>query len=195
MTDIEINDDILQDYTNAICRHSRIGADAVKTLLSNSERPAYPRQEIGAIQYAEILLEFVTLLLSFTDRCLFWVAIADKRLGVRFRDDLMDELVGRCISSAVDYCFFGLEEHPKEEYKKSCFRAHNARMEQYAKYEKCFAEKGEGTKDTLVWEFAKNVCEMVGRDHDIALLTMCAKVIVNAIKDVDSNSFIAKLLQ
>ena len=192
MTPKEINEDILQDYVNKVCHCSRIAADAVKIYLADIEKTKTSKQEFGAIAYAEVLLEFVTFFLHFTDRCLFWEVVAEGYMDVELRDDLMDELVERCISAGVDYCFFGLKEHAKQEYKKSGFKVHNTRMKEYSKYKKAFAEKDEGLKDTLFWEFSKNICRLVEREHDPILKNLCIKAAVDAFVDIDPKSLTKK---
>ena len=193
MTHQEINETILQDYVNKVSHRSRIAADAVKVYLADIEKTETSKHELGAISYAEVLLEFVTFFLHFTDRCLFWEVVAEGTAGVELRDDLMDELVERCISPGVDYCFFGLKEHAKQEYKKSSFKVHNTRMEEYSKYKKAFAEKNEGLKDTLFWEFSKNICRLVERQHDPILKNLCIKAAVDALIDIDPKSLAKKI--
>ena len=85
-----LNEDILKDYVNTICKHSRIASNALKIYLSSAEKPGRPEKELGVIEYAEVLLEFVTFFLHFTDRCLFWEGVAEDRIDVELRDDLMN---------------------------------------------------------------------------------------------------------
>lgn len=187
------NEDVLQDYVNKVCHRSRISADAIKIYLADLEKTETSKQEFGAIAYAEVLLEFVTFLLHFTDRCIFWESVAEGYIGLELRDNLMDELVERCINAGINYCFLGLEEHAKQEYKKSSFNVYNVRMEEYSKYKKHFPEKDEGSKGTLFWEFTKNICKLVGRDYDPALKMMCIRMNIEAIEDLDPKSFIKKV--
>ncbi|MDT8302798.1 MAG: hypothetical protein RQ760_15050, partial [Sedimentisphaerales bacterium] len=84
-------------------------------------------------------------------------------------------------------------EHAKQEYKKSSFKIHNTRMEEYSKYKKAFAEKDEGAKDTLFWEFSKNICRLVERQHNIGLKQLCIKVAVDALIDIDPKSLAKKI--
>ena len=112
--------------------------------------------------------------------------------GLELRDELMDELVERCINSAVDFCWFGLKEHAKQEYKKSSFNVHNTRMEEYSKYKITFAEKDEGAKGTLFWEFGKIVSSLVERPHNIGLMYLCTKVAGDALADIDPKSLAKK---
>jgi len=193
MTHQEINEIILQDYVNKVCHRSRIAADAVKVYLADIEKPETSKNELGAISYAEVLLEFVTFFLHFTDRCLFWDVVAEGSTGVKLRDDLMDELVERCINSAVDFCWFGLKEDAKQEYKKSSLKVYNIRMEKYSKCNKLFPEKNEGAKDTLFWEFSKNLCRLVERQHDPILKNLCIKAAVDALADIDPKSLTKKI--
>jgi len=189
----EINETILQDYVNKVCHHSHIAANAVKSYFAGIEKSKTSKQELGAISYAEVLLEFVTFFLHFTDRYLFCEFVSEGSAGIELRNNLMDELVERCISSGVDYCFFGLKEHAKQEYKKSSFKIHNTRMKEYSKYKKAFAEKNEGLKDTLFWEFSKNICRLVERQHNIGLKQLCIKVAVDALIDIDPKSLAKKI--
>ncbi|MDT8303997.1 MAG: hypothetical protein RQ760_21120, partial [Sedimentisphaerales bacterium] len=75
--------------------------------MANIEKTETSKHELGAISHAEVLLEFVTFFLHFTDRCLWGNFVAEGSTGLELRDELMDELVERCINSAVDFCWFG----------------------------------------------------------------------------------------
>ncbi|MBN2376696.1 MAG: hypothetical protein JXD22_09855 [Sedimentisphaerales bacterium] len=188
MTYQEINEIILQEYVNKVCHHSRIAADAVKIYLADIEETETSKQEFGAIAYAEILMDFITLFLHITDRFLFQEFAETGSTGLELRDELMDELVERCINSALDFCWFGFKEDVKQEYKKSSFMIHNARMKKYSKYKQLFAEKDEGLKDTLFWEFSKNICSLVENQHNIGLMQLCIKVAVDALAEIDPKS-------
>jgi len=192
MTHQEINETILQDYVNKVCHRSRIAAEAVKIYLADIDETETSKHELGAIAYAEVLTDFVTLFLHITDRFLFQEFAETGSTGLELRNELMDELVERCINSAVDFCWFGLKEHAKQEYKKSSFKVHNTRMEEYSKYKKPFAEKDEGAKSTLFWEFSKNICRLVEKQHNIGLMHLCIKVAVDALADIDPKSLAKK---
>jgi len=182
-----LKEDILQDYVYKLCKHSRIASEAVKIYLSDTEKPECPKKEISVTKYAGILLEFVYFYLHFTDRFAFILTEED------IRDALMTELEERCINSAIDFGFFGLPESPKEEIRKASFDCFNLRQAEYSRYKKNFAEKDEGYKDTLFWEFSKNIEGLVGREYDLSLKMMCIKVSVEAMGVLDPKSFIEKV--
>ena len=186
-------EDIIQDYSNKICHHSRIGADVIKNYLADLEKDETSKRELGATEYCEILLEFVFFLLHFTDRCIFWEIVGLGYMNEEERDILMMELEERCINSAVDYGFFGLAESPKHKIKDLSFENFNIRIKEYSKYKKNFPDKDEGLRDTLFWEFSKNVAKFVGREPDPVLKLICTKVAVGALVDLDPKSSIKKL--
>ena len=179
-----LKENILQDYVNKLCKHSRIASDAVKIYLSDADKPERSKEELSIAKYAEVLLEFVYFYLHFTDRFAFIQMEED------IRDALMTELEEGCINSAIDFGFFGLPENPKEEIRKASFDSFGFRQAEYSRYKKTFAEKDEGYKDTLFWEFSKNIEGLVGREHDIGLKMMCIRISVEAIGDLDPKSFI-----
>jgi len=186
-------EDIVQDYANKICLHSRIGADVIKNYLADLHKGETPKQELDATEYCEIFLEFVFFLLHFTDRCIFWEIVGLGYMDEEERDILMTELEERCINSVVDYCFFGLAESPKHKIKYLSSENFNIRMKEYSKYKKNFPYKDEGLKYTLFWEFSKNIAKFVGGKPDPVLKMTCTKVAVGALVDLDPKSFIKKL--
>lgn len=186
------NKNVLQDYVDRICKKSRTASEAVKIYLAGVKKAKSSRQKFSVTEYAEVLLEFVYFYLHFTDRCVFGHVVV-KYIDEKQRGSLMTELEKRCINSAVDFAFFGLPESPKEKIKQKSFKNFKTRQREYGKYKIYFTEKSEVLKDTLFWEFGKNIRKLVGRDRDPGLAHLCMEITAEGIRDLDPKSFVEKV--
>jgi hypothetical protein len=112
-------------------------------------------------KFGEVVFEMLLFYLHFIDR------IAFQHLGVEPRNTFIDALfieirerLSRIHESGIDAM----------QFRSGFGNAYNARQAEYGKYKKMFAEKDEGTKDTLFWEFGKKIAGILGNEMDIVVI-------------------------
>jgi len=181
------NEDILQDYVNNICKHSLAGLNLVKSLLAEEGKSEFSTEVPDTYASLVVLLEFVYLYLQMTYR----MACVD--LDVELVKPLMTELEPRCISATIEYALFGLPEDAKSKIEEQAFDEFYARMDEYCKYVNAFPQKDESAKDTLFWEFGKIIADLAGLEKRLACNYACTKLAVQALKDLDTKSFMKKV--
>ncbi|MHC4740769.1 MAG: hypothetical protein ACYS8Z_02590 [Planctomycetota bacterium] len=181
---------LLRDYSNKICHHSRIAADAVKIYLSDLDESQQTQDEQDLYVQSEVLLEFIFLYLHISDRYMWSEGVARGAIRREQREKLMNFLEETCIESAVDFVFFGLEERAKRELKDTSFADFNRRQTEYAKCQKLFADRDEETKETVFWEFGKKIT-MLGRGGgDLGLLMVSMDLATKGVVDLNPKSLV-----
>jgi len=55
---------------------------------------------------------------------------------------------------------------------------------EYSEYKILFAEKNEPMKDTLIWEFSKNIARLSGYENNPGVIVECCTVVTGKLVDM-----------
>jgi len=119
-------------------------------------------------KFGEVLFEMVLFYLHFIDRTAF------QYLKVEQRNTFIDALFIEIREQLSRIHESGIEA---TQFRSGFGEAYNARQIEYGKYKKMFAEKDEGTKDTLFWEFGKKIAGVLGNEMDIMVIMYVQMII------------------
>lgn len=170
-------------YSEEILRNSIDAANAMRS-LAEEERNENRGKVLGDAEWFSILLEFVYLYLHLTDRFAYGQIEEDRR------HDIMTILEEVCIYSAVDTVCQGWSDDLIEKIKRESIENLFAFVDEYSKYKKLIEEKDESPKDTLFWEFSKNIAKLAVHEMDITFIMPVYKLLIYSLKDLDIKSFI-----
>jgi len=181
--------DFRKDYVNKILINSSEAAEAIRHLVEN-KNIVENKRDLTHTEYWSILLEFIYLYLHLTDRFAvnYGINEGDRR-------KLIILLADMSINSAVEIYCQDFPEDTKENIKEEYKYNFDISLMEYSKCKKLFPEKvEESSKDTLFWEFGKNIATLLGQvnivtvmaAHDIASDTLIKR-------KLDIMSFIKKL--
>jgi hypothetical protein len=110
-----------------------------------------PEKTIPNRDYGSILCEFEYLFIHIVDRYAHMICTEE------IRNIFIEELGLAVINIGIESSSPNTDSKLIEEARKYEIDFLNARSLEYAKYKKLFPEEGEGTKDTLFWEFGKRI--------------------------------------
>lgn len=178
--------DFREDYLNKIFRNSIEDANAIRRLAEDKSFEQN-KQGLSDTEWLSIVFEFIYFYLHLTDRFAF------EHMSEEQRAVLMTGVERICISSAVNAVCRGWPKDKKEKIKEECMENFHISMQEYSKYKKWLAEKGEGTKNTLFWEFGKMIAKLAGREMDARYIMLSVKIAIDSLKDLDIKSFIEKV--
>lgn len=125
------------------------------------------------VQY-EFLFFFTHLAMRF----------ALSKLGNDKRIKLQESLCPILIYSTTEAWFGHWPEEYKEGIKNDFFTNINTAEIEYSKYKKLFSEKDESFKDTLFWEFGKNIARLSGYENNPAVIMQCVDVSMKKFSDM-----------
>ena len=112
-------------------------------------------------RFWEAFLEMVFFCISVIDRFAF------KYLGPINRNHFMDHLANEVQEYMVN--MYDNKEDADRAYTDFGL-VYNTKLAEYEKYKKLFPDNGEGTKDTLIWEFAKKIACILGSENNPAVV-------------------------
>lgn len=178
--------DFRSDYLNKIFRNSIEDANAIRRLAEDKSFEQN-KQGLSNTEWLSILFEFIYFYLHLTDRSAFGHMDEERRAT------FMTELEQICISSTVNAVCHEWPEDLKEKTKKECMENFRASMEEYSRYQELVPKEKEGRKNTLVWEFGKNIAKLAGREMDARYVMTSHILVIDSLKDLDVKSFIEKV--
>jgi hypothetical protein len=143
----------LEKLGAAILQTSDICSQSFKDLIDEKFGKDSKEAKFALVQVQyEFLFFFMHLAMRF----------AFSRLGNDKRTKLQDWL-GPIIADSTTEAWFGhWPDKLKEGIKKDFFHNLNAAEMEYSQFQKLFTEKDKPFKDTLFWEFSKNITKLVG---------------------------------
>ncbi len=128
--------------------------------------------------FMEVQYEFLFFFTHLTMRFVFG------ELGHEKRVELQNLLVPILMESSTEAWFGHWPNDLKEGIKKDFKNNINSAELEYSKYKKMFPEKDEGSKDTMFWEFGKNIARLSGHENDIVIITKCMAYAVEILKQI-----------
>lgn len=180
--------DFRLDYVKKILINSSEAADAIRHLVED-ENLEQNKRGLSDSEYWSILLEFIYLFLYLTDR--FAVNYGINEEG---RRKLITLLADMSINLAVEIVCQELPEDTKVNIKEECKHNFDISLMEYSKFKKEFPKEGGNPKDTLFWEFGKNIAMLAGQGGIISALAAQDIVIDSLTKGkLDIKSFIEKV--
>ena len=177
-------DNAAKILSNRILEASSMNAEAVKKFY---EEHNDEELEIDAWKLWEIIFEFEFLFLHVTDRMSFDIHDQDRR------SVFMDRLIEVTVNSTINTAFprLGLDESGN--LKSSMLKDYNANQYEYGQYRKMFPGKNESSKDTVFWEFGKNVAKRIGEPTDISYIMLSMELAVASLKYLDLNNILQSI--
>jgi hypothetical protein len=145
------------------------------------------KSEMSDLDWIKVYSEFVNFFLHYTDRFAFGNFDEEKR------GKLMSYVEEAAIPISVESV---TKDWPVEMVKKikgESMQNFITSMAEYSKYKKIFPEEGEGTKDTLMWEFGKNILSFAGEEGNVPMLMMTSEITVQSIVKLNPKEFIEKM--
>lgn len=173
-------ENLISSYSTALFKKS---AEAAKLIRDAKNETSKMNDE----EWMKVFFEFLYFFLHLTDRDAFEV------LDERKRDSIMSKLENLTIPLAVQTI---CQDWPGDMIKKvqsECTHNFNVSMDEYAKYKKWFPEKDEVMKDTLLWEFSKNIACFAGEEYSPAFIMMATEIAVKSYIDLVKTGFIKKI--
>lgn len=158
-------------------KDSAVNILALAILLSSEKCSEFFKEDIDK-KFGKDSKEAMTYRMEVQYEFLFFFTHLSMRyafgeLGHEKRVELQNLLLPILMNNSTETWFGHWPAKYKEGIKKE-FRDNINRAElEYSKYQKFFAEKNEGTKDTLFWEFSKNISKLSGHETDIIIITKC----------------------
>ena len=175
--------DPIDEYSIRIFKSATTGVDSIKTLSSDKSLES-ERYGLTKIEWFSVFNEFQYFFLHLTDRFAFGNMNDDRR------NEILTRLENLSIDLSVETVCDRWPSETIEKIKKESMRNFITSMNQYAQYKDFFAEKGRSPKETLFWEFGKQIACLAGRDMDIAYIMCAVEAATNAMKELDINRFI-----
>ena len=114
------------------------------------------------------MVEFEYLFLHVVDR------YAHMTLSENVRNRFIEALGINVIDLNYKNYGFNLEKKLIEDAKEYEINILNKRTQEYFKYKKLFPDQGEGTGNTLFWEFGKKIALEYLHSHNPAVIVKCA---------------------
>ena len=108
-------------------------------------------------------------------------------------EKLSNVLSSKCIDAGVKFGLFGLQHEAKEKIREKAFENFVKVDIEYGKYGRILPEINEGAKDTLFWEFGKNVASIAGIEKVLACNSACLKLITHALQNMNPKQFVENL--
>lgn len=118
--------------------------------------------------FGSIIVEFEYLYLHIVDRYAY-IALPEN-----IRDAFIEALGINVIELNYKKYGFNLENKLIEDTKEYETNILNNRNREYSKYKKIFPDKGEGTGNTLFWEFGKKITLEYLHSNNPAVIVKCA---------------------
>ena len=136
-------------------------------------------------EYGSIIREFDYLFIHIVDRYASGICSED------VKENFIEKLGLSVINARINDCAEGMDNNLIEEARSYEIDCLNKRNIEYAKYKKLYADKGEGTKNTLFWEFGKKIVLDCLHSLNPAEIVYCASIG----SDIITNVKIEKVLE
>ncbi len=177
--------DFRVDYTARILGRSIEASNAIRRMVEE-EGLEQERQPLKDSEWFLIMFEFVYFYLHLTDRYAFG------RMDEKRRGELMTGLEDLLIRNAVDTVLPKGPEDENEMVREMCLQTFRSRVEEYSKYKKLHAEKDEGLKNTLFWEFGKVIAKLAGGEGKASYIMPIVGIAIGSLEHLDIPSFVEK---
>jgi len=162
-------------YADKVIKLSYDGASIIKTYCDDPESDF---NKVGDKEFSLINFEFIYFFLHLIDRLAF-------NSDIKNRGEIMSALEEQTISTIINVlCEKRFDPQKIEQIKTERFNIFHNSVKEYSQYQKWFPDKDEGMKDTLFWEFAKNICELSGNKDDIAVNLMATKYVSESLPEL-----------
>jgi len=175
-----------KDYVFKIFKNSIIAVEVIRRLVEKKD-VNQNKYNLSDTEWFSILFEFICFYLHLTDRLAF------ELMNEEQRESLMVELIKISIAAPVDAVCLMWPEDIKEKIKEECMGNFYTSVTEYSKCKKWFPKKDEGARGTLIWEFAKTIAKLAGKEHKVGLKLGIMQTVSNSIKDLDIKSFINRV--
>ena len=152
---------------------SKIFENAVRSAnilrnLSNDKSIVQSKYGLNDIEWSSIVFEYIYFFLHLTDRMIFTYFSEEQR------EEIMKSLEEYSIFSSVEAIYKGYPQDTLGKIKSECLDNFNVSQSKYSKYKKMYFEKNESPKDTLYYEFSKNIANLSGKENDILVVSSVA---------------------
>lgn len=171
---------LISEYARELIKKSSESAKAIRDKKNETS-------DMTDEEWMKVFFEFLYFFLHLTDRNAFGV-LDEKRRG-----KIMSELEILTIPLAVQTVCQSWPDEMVEKIKEECMHNFFVSMDEYGKYKKWFPEKEEGMKDTLIWEFSKNIARFATEESDLIILMLATEVTVQSYTDLNKTGFIEKI--
>ncbi|HEX6977632.1 MAG TPA: hypothetical protein VF185_04765 [Patescibacteria group bacterium] len=126
----------------------------------------------------EVQYEFLFFFMHLTMRYAFGELGHEKRVKIQ-------DFLSPTLQETTTKSWFGhWPDKYKEGIKNEFYRNMNNAELEYSKYKKMFADKNESPKDTLFWEFGKNIARLSGHENDPIVMMKCIALCVEELKQI-----------
>jgi hypothetical protein len=120
----------------------------------------------------ELAYEFLFFIVHLIDRLSFEV------LGEHKRAEFMDCLIPKI---ATEFILDSYNSNQKVSILHSLDLEYNKKQAEYGKYKKIMAEKDDGLRNTLIYEFSKKIAGMVSEEYDMAMIFCVTEYVIKII--------------
>ncbi|TKJ42572.1 hypothetical protein CEE37_02465 [candidate division LCP-89 bacterium B3_LCP] len=174
----------IQEYVDKIIAFSFDCANVICRMEDNdiSSEGKKTRDE----KWFKVLLEIIYFYIHLTDRFAF--GLWDEET----RDSVMTDIVEGTIPIVAEQICQEWPEEMVDKIKQECMDNFVNAMKEYGSYQKLSAKKDEDLKDTLFWEFGKNVANLTEEWPNPASIIRIEGIVTISLKELDINSFIEK---
>lgn len=177
---------LIPDFSRALFKTALEGANAIRKLAE--DEPVESEQHgLTSAQWFAVVNEFQNFYLHLTDRVAFGNMDKDGRHGMM--SQLEDLTIACSVETICEDWPPDMVEKIKEEAKQNLVVC----IEYYSRYKKWFPEKEESPKDTLVWEFGKQIAHLAGKGLDISYVAAATSLAASAMETLDIRGFIKRV--
>jgi len=162
----------------------------VEVLVANSQSIAMTMLEDRSIdnkKYLEVFMEHLYLFLHIADR------MAYSMMTEKSRGETMPKVVDLSIRVAIEATCGHWSDEQKAKIYDECMDNFCSTSEEFGQYERVFGDSETGDKDTLLWEFCKNIAKICGCESNLGAIVGHGWVISVALKNIDIESHLKKL--
>jgi len=137
--------------------------------------------------YGAIICEFQYLFIHIIDR------FADKILSGDESDIFMEALGIAVINANIDKASKDMDKKAKRDAESEEINILNERNAKYAVYKKLFPDINEKPKNTLFWEFGKNITSEYLHSNNPAIVVYCASLAADIFKEIKIEELIKNI--
>ncbi|GEM_PF-4422493 len=162
----------------------------VEVLVANSQSIARAMLDDGSIdenKYLEVLMEHLYLFLHIADRLAYSI-ITEKR-----RVTLLPGIFDLSIRFAVETTCGHWPDDLKTNIYNECINNLYSSFNEFAQYKSFLGETEIGPKNTLLWEFCKNIARIRGEENNVGSIIGHGWVVGIALKNIEIRSHLEEL--
>lgn len=162
----------------------------MQALVANSQSIATAMLEDGSIddkKYLEVFMEHLYLFLHIADR------MACSMMAEKKRGDTMTEIFDSSIRVAVEATCGHWPDQLRAKILDECVNNCSMAINDFSRYEHIFGDSDTGYKETLLWEFCKNIAKIRECETNAGAIVGHQWIISVALKNIDIKSHLKKL--